>query len=90
MKKISQIFHDRPLSVIDTAVYWTEYVIRHKGAHHLKIAGFKMPWYQYYLLDVILFCLFVFCIVLMVAWRIVFIILCSVRNTYFSKKLKTV
>ena len=43
------------MSALDTAVYWTEYVIRHKGAHHLKTAAVHMPWYQYLLLDVIAF-----------------------------------
>ncbi len=27
---------DQRNSPIDTAIYWTEYVIRHKGAYHLQ------------------------------------------------------
>jgi glucuronosyltransferase len=34
-------------------VYWTEYVIRHKGAPHLRSAVLDLAWYQYFLLDVI-------------------------------------
>jgi glucuronosyltransferase len=34
-------------------VYWTEYVIRHKGASHLRSAVLDLNWYQYFLLDVI-------------------------------------
>jgi len=34
-------------------VYWTEYVIRHKGAPHLRSAVLDLDWYQYFLLDVI-------------------------------------
>jgi glucuronosyltransferase len=34
-------------------VYWTEYVIRHKGAPHLLSAVLDLAWYQYFLLDVI-------------------------------------
>lgn len=41
------------MSPIETAMYWTEYVIRHKGAPHLQSAAVGMPWYQYYLIDVI-------------------------------------
>lgn len=33
-------------------VYWTEYIHRHKGAHHLKSHALNLPWYQYFLLDV--------------------------------------
>lgn len=52
---MSNIFHDRPISTLDKAVYWVEYVIRHKGAHHLRSPAVDLPWYQYYLLDVIAF-----------------------------------
>ena len=34
-------------------MYWTEYVIRHKGAPHLRSAVLDLAWYQYFLLDVI-------------------------------------
>nr|CAD7398190.1 unnamed protein product [Timema cristinae] len=52
-KRVSRAFNDRPLSPLDTAVYWTEYVIRHRGAPHMRTAAVDMPWYQYLLLDVI-------------------------------------
>lgn len=52
---MSSIFHDRPMSAIDTAVYWVEYVIRHKGAHHLHSPAVDLKWYQYYLLDIVAF-----------------------------------
>lgn len=48
----SKIFHDRQVHPMDTAVYWVEYVIRHKGAPHLRVAGVDLPWYKYLLLDV--------------------------------------
>ncbi|XP_065219641.1 UDP-glycosyltransferase UGT5-like [Planococcus citri] len=54
-KVLSDRYRDRPMSPLDTAVYWTEYVIRHKGAPHLRTAAADMPWYQYLLLDVIAF-----------------------------------
>lgn len=52
---MSAIFNDRPMSALDTAVYWVEYVIRHKGAYHLHSAAVELSWYQYYLLDVFAF-----------------------------------
>lgn len=52
MEQLSDRFRDRPMSPLDTAVYWVEYVIRHKGAPHMKTAAVDMPFYQYYLLDV--------------------------------------
>ncbi|XP_055915997.1 UDP-glucosyltransferase 2-like [Eupeodes corollae] len=53
MNQISSIFRDRPVSARDSAMYWIEYVIRHKGARHIRSAGLDLAWYQYYLLDVI-------------------------------------
>ncbi|XP_065208651.1 UDP-glucosyltransferase 2-like [Planococcus citri] len=55
VKKLSNIFKDRPLNPQDTLVYWVNYVLRHKGASNLKPAGAKLPFYQHLLLDVILF-----------------------------------
>jgi len=55
VKRMSSIFHDRSMSAMDTAIYWVEYVIRNKGAHHLRSAAVDLTWYQYYLLDVITF-----------------------------------
>ncbi|KAJ8954692.1 hypothetical protein NQ318_011385 [Aromia moschata] len=51
----SSIMHDRPIKPKDLAVYWTEFVIRHKGAPHLRVAGLDLSWYQYLLIDVIAF-----------------------------------
>ncbi|XP_050298914.1 UDP-glycosyltransferase UGT5-like isoform X2 [Anthonomus grandis grandis] len=59
VQKFSKIYHDRPMSPMATAVYWIEYVIRHNGAHHLRVAGVGMPLYQYLLLDVLLIVLVV-------------------------------
>ncbi|XP_069670538.1 UDP-glucosyltransferase 2-like [Periplaneta americana] len=53
-KRLSQLFRDRPQSALDTAIYWTEYVIRHRGAPHLRSAALDLTWYQYLLLDFIL------------------------------------
>lgn len=50
--RISRAFNDRPVSPLDTAVFWTEYVIRHAGAPHLQTAAVELAWYQYLLLDV--------------------------------------
>lgn len=46
---------DRPVKPMDLAVYWTEFVIKNKGAPHLRVAGVDLPWYKYLLLDVIFF-----------------------------------
>lgn len=32
------------MSPLDTAIYWTEYVLRHDGAYHLQTPGRHMGW----------------------------------------------
>ncbi|XP_065220400.1 UDP-glucosyltransferase 2-like isoform X2 [Planococcus citri] len=55
----SNIFKDRPTSALDEALYWTEYVLKHRGAPHLRTAAADMPFYQYFLLDVLGFVLLI-------------------------------
>uniref|UniRef100_A0A182WES9 UDP-glucuronosyltransferase n=1 Tax=Anopheles minimus TaxID=112268 RepID=A0A182WES9_9DIPT len=52
VQRLSLLFRDRPQSAMDTAVYWTEYVIRHKGAPHLRYVGADMNFWQRCSLDV--------------------------------------
>lgn len=46
---------DRAVLPMDLATYWVEFVIKHQGAHHLRVAGVDLPWYKYLLIDVISF-----------------------------------
>ncbi|XP_050431391.1 UDP-glucosyltransferase 2-like [Adelges cooleyi] len=52
-KLASKRFKDRPMSPAKTAAYWTEFIVRHKGAQHLKTKAFDLTWYEYYLLDIL-------------------------------------
>jgi glucuronosyltransferase len=52
-QRLSRIYRDQPRTPLEQAVYWTEYVIRHKGAPHLRSAVLDLAWYEYFLLDVI-------------------------------------
>ncbi|XP_049819203.1 UDP-glycosyltransferase UGT5-like isoform X2 [Aethina tumida] len=49
------ILMDQPMSGMDKVIWWIEYVLRHKGARHLRSAAADLPFYQYFLLDVIAF-----------------------------------
>ena len=67
MRKLSIISRDEPENSLEKAIWWTEYVLRHKGAKHLRSAALDLEWYQYVLLDVVGFLLlliFTFCFTL--------------------------
>ncbi|KAM5158670.1 UDP-glucuronosyltransferase 2B17-like isoform 2-T2 [Callospermophilus lateralis] len=55
--KLSRIQHDQPVKPLDRAVFWIEFVMRHKGAKHLRVAAHDLSWFQYYSVDVIGFLL---------------------------------
>ncbi|GAB6027700.1 hypothetical protein CHUAL_001939 [Chamberlinius hualienensis] len=52
--KMSAILRDQPQSAMESALYWIEYVIRHRGANHLKSADTRLTLFEYLLVDVIL------------------------------------
>ncbi|XP_049742080.1 UDP-glucuronosyltransferase 2B4-like isoform X4 [Elephas maximus indicus] len=55
--RLSAIHHDQPVKPLDLAAFWIEFVMRHKGAKHLRPAALSLTWYQYHSLDVIGFLL---------------------------------
>ncbi|XP_044746167.1 UDP-glycosyltransferase UGT5-like [Coccinella septempunctata] len=52
-KELRDIFLDQPQSGIDKVIWWCEYVIRHKGAKHLRSPAADLPLYEYFMLDVL-------------------------------------
>ncbi|XP_067435584.1 UDP glucuronosyltransferase 5 family, polypeptide G1 [Thunnus thynnus] len=52
IQRLSKLHRDYPMSPMDTAIFWIEYVIRNQGAAHLRSAAFSLPWYSYFCLDV--------------------------------------
>ncbi|KAG9274503.1 UDP-glucuronosyltransferase 2C1-like [Astyanax mexicanus] len=52
IQRLSKLHHDQPVTALDSATFWIEYVLRHKGAPHLRTKAYTMPWYSYYSVDV--------------------------------------
>lgn len=65
-RRVQVLMKDQRTTPLDTGVYWTEYVLRHKGAYHLHTPARYLAWYQYYSYDVAAF----FGAILMAAWSI--------------------
>ncbi|XP_044755334.1 UDP-glycosyltransferase UGT5-like isoform X4 [Coccinella septempunctata] len=51
--EIADLLTDVEMTGLEKVVWWTEYVIRNKGAKLLRNPIRDLPFYQYYLLDVI-------------------------------------
>ncbi|XP_056250029.1 UDP-glucuronosyltransferase 2C1-like [Seriola aureovittata] len=55
MQRLSRLHRDQPVKPMDTALFWIEFVMRHKGAAHLRTESYRLPWYSYHSVDVVLF-----------------------------------
>ncbi|XP_055846241.1 UDP-glucosyltransferase 2-like [Episyrphus balteatus] len=53
ISKFSNLFRDRPLSPRESVIYWTEYVIRHRGAKHMQSPAVQMSFLQKNSLDIL-------------------------------------
>lgn len=52
MKMLSDLHRDQPMKPLDRAMFWIEFVMRHKGAKHLITESYKMSNIQYFSIDV--------------------------------------
>ncbi|XP_074789721.1 UDP-glucuronosyltransferase 2C1 [Denticeps clupeoides] len=55
IQKLSRLHKDQPISPLNNAIFWIEYVIRNKGAGHLRSQAIGLPWYSYYCMDIFVF-----------------------------------
>lgn len=85
IKKVKQLIKDQPMKSLDKAMWWIEYVLRHKGAAHLRSPAVGMPWYKYFLVDILILIAFfaiIFCLTIFVFVSFVF------KFCYKCKRLK--
>ncbi|XP_073696833.1 UDP-glucuronosyltransferase 2A1-like [Garra rufa] len=86
--RLSRIHHDRPVKPLDEAVFWIEFVMRNKGAKHLRVEAHNLTWYQYHCLDVFAFLITILTVVLYVFFKMCkyLIMRCCFRSKRKSKK----
>lgn len=87
-KEMSQIFRDLPHTPLENAVFWAEYVLRHKGAPHLKSYASQLNFFQYYILDVVAFLLVVLVSVLLLLRTLCRCLCCRTKSGENTKKEK--
>ena len=76
---MSAVMRDQIDSPLERAVYWIEYVIRHRGAPHLRAASRKLSLFQRYLFDMTL-------VVVIVGFLAIYAVLLLLRR--FSVKVE--
>ncbi|XP_041642607.1 UDP-glucuronosyltransferase 2B33-like [Cheilinus undulatus] len=53
MRWLSNLQRDQPMKPLDRAMFWIEFVMRHKGAKHLRTESYKMSNIQYHSIDIV-------------------------------------
>eukprot|EP00079_Xenopus_tropicalis_P008717 XP_002932072.2 PREDICTED: UDP-glucuronosyltransferase 1-1-like isoform X3 [Xenopus tropicalis] len=91
IQRMSSLHLDRPIHPLDLAVHWVEFVMRHKGAPHLRPAAHDLNWFQYYSLDVIGFLLAVLLTALFISLKCCTFVFrrCFKRNSKKQRKSKS-
>ena len=79
IKKRSSILHDTDARPVGTCVRWIEHVMTH-GGEHLHSHAVDMPWYQYWMIDVLAFILIVIFLILIAVISIVRKVCCSKKS----------
>lgn len=85
MHNLNELVYDQPMTSLAKAIFWIEYVIRHKGAKHLEFKGKRVPFYQAYCLDFIA----IFIVLSVVSYHIARRIIRKVAQT-FPLNLKSI
>ncbi|XP_056621931.1 UDP-glucuronosyltransferase 2A3-like [Triplophysa dalaica] len=86
MQRLSRLHRDVPVKPLDNAIFWIEFVMRHKGAAHLRTESYKMPWYSYHSVDVILFLLFAVMLITLTTYAFIRYLCCRILKK--KKKLE--
>lgn len=84
--RLSKLWNDRPMSAMDSALYWVDHVAKYGGSH-LQPSSKELPLFRYLMLDVIALLL----IVVFLFYHITRKVLCCVSSIIlknFSKKKK--
>ena len=84
VKSAADLYRDRPMSSLDTAVYWVEYVIRHNGAKHMQSQAVHLNFIQYHGLDIYAAIAFV----LYVSWKLTKFLLSFILSKIFKSREK--
>ncbi|XP_014251069.1 UDP-glucuronosyltransferase 2B4-like [Cimex lectularius] len=86
------ILRENPVSQLENAIYWIEYVIKFKGARHLRPTLLDLSWFQGFLIDITLAFIgltlvFFFILFIMIKYTVK-LLKCMFRSKNDNKKSK--
>ncbi|KAI7810762.1 UDP-glucuronosyltransferase 2A3-like [Triplophysa rosa] len=88
MQRLSRLHRDVPVKPLDNAIFWIEFVMRHKGAAHLRTESYKMPWYSYQSVDVILLLMSAVMLITLTTYALIRYLCCRICLRKTKNKLE--
>ncbi|KAJ8708418.1 hypothetical protein PYW07_010543 [Mythimna separata] len=89
LKTLHSVMRDQPQPPLERAVWWTEHVLRHGGARHLRAPAANMSWSQYLELELVFILLLGFLVALTIFVLIIhYIYKITLANTSIGLKIK--
>lgn len=85
--KLRELMQDQPQKPLDRAIWWIEYVLRHRSARHLRSPVANMTWSEYLELRLISLLILIFSLSLIILIGIVKLLVASYIK--FGPKFKT-
>lgn len=86
-KLISRTFRDRPEKPMETAIFWVEYVIRHRGAKHMQANSVHLNTFQLLSLDVIGFLFLIGSVIMTITIEL---FKCLIQRVCINEKYKRI
>lgn len=79
---LSERFRDQLAHPLDVAVYWTEYILRYKGAPHMRVSESNMKLFDYYGLDNLVMVLGRFLLIAGLLYYVLLLLKRSLQRSY--------
>ncbi|XP_018572801.1 UDP-glucuronosyltransferase 2B7 [Anoplophora glabripennis] len=71
IEKLRDLMLDEQVPPMEKAIWWIEYVIRHKGTKHLRSPTVDISWIEYFLIDIAFVVLLISTIIIYSIYKIV-------------------
>ncbi|XP_050682127.1 UDP-glycosyltransferase UGT5-like [Leptidea sinapis] len=80
---VSARFKDRPMTPLETAIFWLEYTIRHRGSDFIKNPAINLSWFAFTMIDVY----FYIALLVIISITVAILIIDLIRTTINSNRI---
>ncbi|XP_063913106.1 UDP-glycosyltransferase UGT5-like [Zophobas morio] len=80
IREIRHLLYDKPMTGLEKAVWWSEYVLRHKGATHMRSPAADCSWFEYLILEVVLVSAALISIVIYLSYKVFQLLMSKCRK----------